>query len=360
MYRLRMRISVLVLAAMTTAYASAGQGPASVPACTTSTAACTEWVPLRGGPARSMVYRSYPLDARNDRIRRALIMVHGTNRNADHYFATAMAAAFLAGAVGDTLVIAPHIIGCADKPEPNEVLWSCSGDSWRSGGAAASTPELSSFDLADEILRKLAETATFPNMKAIVVAGHSAGGQYVTRYTMANRVHDTLGVPVTYVVANPSSYAWPVATRPTAADDADPAAAKEGWKSEAVHTKFSYGPYDSAGCQNYNRWPLGFENRTAGYTAKMSEEQLKTQLVARPTTYSARAGGHPATRGVRLIVLGDGAGADASRPRRSVPETRERDARCEASGSDCAGVRPQRSVCVHDGRRVANHLSKVR
>lgn len=280
-----MRISILVLAAMTTADASAGQGPASVPACTTSTAACTEWVPLRGGPARSMVYRSYPLDARNDRIRRALIMVHGTNRNADHYFATAMAAAFLAGAVGDTLVIAPHIIGCADKPEPNEVLWSCSGDSWRSGGAAASTPELSSFDLADEILRKLAETATFPNMKAIVVAGHSAGGQYVTRYAMANRVHDTLGVPVTYVVANPSSYAWPVATRPTAADDADPAAAREGWKSEAVHTKFSYGPYDSASCRNYNRWPLGFENRTAGYTAKMSEEQLKTQLVARPTTY---------------------------------------------------------------------------
>jgi pimeloyl-ACP methyl ester carboxylesterase len=285
-YRLRMRPSIIVLAATTTAFLSAGQrAPAAVSACTTSTAACTEWVTLRGGPARSMIYRSYSLDARNDRIRRALIMVHGTNRNADHYFATAMAAAFLAGAVDDTVVIAPHIIACADKPEPNEVLWSCSGDSWRSGGAAASNPELSSFDLADEILRRLAKTSAFPNMKTIVVAGHSAGGQYVTRYEMANRVHETLGVPVTYVVANPSSYAWPTATRPTAADDADPAAAKDGWKSEAVHTKFSYGPYDGANCQNYDRWPLGFENRTAGYTAKMSEEQLKTQLVARPTTY---------------------------------------------------------------------------
>jgi pimeloyl-ACP methyl ester carboxylesterase len=232
-----------------------------------------------------MIYRSFPLDARNDRIRRALIMVHGTNRNADHYFASAMAAAFLAGAIDDTVVIAPHIIACADKPEPNEVLWSCNGDSWRSGGKAASHPELSSFDLVDEILRKLAKTATFPNMKAIVVAGHSAGGQYVTRYEMANKVHETLGVPVTYVVANPSSYAWPAGTRAEPADGADPAAAKEGWTSETVHTKFSYGPYTASACQTYNRWRLGLEDRVSGYTAKMSDEQLKRQLVARPTTY---------------------------------------------------------------------------
>ena len=90
-------------------------------------------------------------------------------------------AAFLAGAVEDTIVIAPRIIACADKPEVNEVVWSCGGDSWRSGGAASSHPELSSFDLADQILRKLANKSTFPNMKAIVVAGHSAGGQFVTR-----------------------------------------------------------------------------------------------------------------------------------------------------------------------------------
>src|SRR4029453_1867345 len=163
--------------------------------CTTSTPACTEFVAIKGGPARWMVYRTYPLDTRNDAIRRALIMVHGTNRNADHYFATATAAAFLAGALEDTIVIAPRIIACNDKPEATEVLWSCNGDSWRSGGAAASHPELSSFDFADEILKKLAKKATFPNLRAIVVAGHSAGGQYVTRYEMSNQVHDSLGVP---------------------------------------------------------------------------------------------------------------------------------------------------------------------
>jgi hypothetical protein len=282
-----MRTAILLFTAIVSALSGAQRGgaAAAVSACTASTPTCTEWVTIGGGPARSLIYRSYSLDARNDRIRRALIMVHGTNRNADHYFATAMAAAFLAGAIEDTVVIAPHIIACSDKPELNEVLWSCNGDSWRSGGRAASHPELSSFDLADEILRKLAKTATFPNMKAIVVAGHSAGGQYVTRYEMANRVHDTLGVPVSYVVANPSSYAWPAATRALPVDNADPAAAKEGWTSEAVHTKFSYGPYAGGACQNYNRWPLGLEDRASGYTAKMSDEQLTRQLVARPTTY---------------------------------------------------------------------------
>jgi pimeloyl-ACP methyl ester carboxylesterase len=241
------------------------------------------------GPARTMVYASYPLNVRNDAIRRALIMVHGTNRNADHYFDTAMAATFLAGALDDTIVVAPHLIIANDQKAENEVVWPGGGDSWRSGGMSPSNAELSSFDVADELLRSFANKNLFPNMKAIVVTGHSAGGQYATRYAMANKVHDSLGVPVTYVVANPSSYAWPDATRTLPQDDADPGAAKDGWNltpDTAVHTKFTYGPYDGTArnCANYNRWPLGLENRT-GYTAKMTDEQLKKQLVARPTTF---------------------------------------------------------------------------
>ena len=261
-------------------------------ACTAAAPACTAWVQLGGGPARSLVYTTYPLDRRNDRIRRALIMVHGTNRNADHYFQTAAAAAFLAGALEDAIVIAPRIAsadgGCRDQLAENEVSWSCGGDSWRSGGTAPGKT-LTSFDFVDAILKQLADKRVFPNMSAIVVAGHSAGGQFVARYEMANKVHDTLGVPVFYVVANPSSYAWPDATRPLPVDDAAPENAVLGWKEEKPHTKFSYGPYQPAGsCQNaqtYDRWPFGLQQRTGGYTAGMTDEQLKKQLAARPTTY---------------------------------------------------------------------------
>jgi pimeloyl-ACP methyl ester carboxylesterase len=263
--------------------------PAPPTACTTAAEPCTEWVALGSGSARSMIYRTHALDARNDHIRRALIMVHGTNRNADHYFATAISAAFLAHALDDTVVIAPHIASaagnCHDTLAANEVSWSCTGDSWRSGGTSASHPDLTSFDFVDQILKKLANKNIFPNLHAVVVAGHSAGGQFVARYQMANRVHDTLGVAISYVVANPSSYAWPDATRPQATEDGAPDNARGAWQTEDVHTHFAYGAFDAEACANFDRWPAGLTNRTGGYTKDLSDDQLKKQLAARPTTF---------------------------------------------------------------------------
>src|SRR5262250_342900 len=229
-----MRILPIALIGLLASVSQPGQ-PAASAACMTATASCTEWVALGAGPARSLIYRTRSLDVRNDGVRRALIMVHGTNRNADHYFSTAVASAFLAGALDDSVVISPRIASaagnCHDTLAPNEISWSCTGDSWRSGGPAASHPDLTSFEFVDQILKKLANKSIFPNLRAIVVAGHSAGGQFVARYQMANRVHDALGVPVTYVVANPSSYAWPDATRPQPTADAAPETAKGAWET---------------------------------------------------------------------------------------------------------------------------------
>lgn len=284
-----MRTASLLLISLIASFSQQIRQSAPTPACTTATANCTEWVTLGAGPARSLIYRTRSLDGRNENVRRALIMVHGTNRNADHYFSTAVAAAFLAGALDDSVVVAPRIASasgsCKDTLAPNEVSWSCTGDSWRSGGNSASNPDLASFDFVDQILKKLANREVFPNLHAIVVAGHSAGGQFVARYQMSNRVHETLGVPVSYVVANPSSYAWPDATRPLAVADAAPENAKGAWESDAPHTNFSYGPFDASACANYDRWPAGLEERSSGYTATTSDEQLKKQLVSRPTTF---------------------------------------------------------------------------
>src|SRR5262245_12977128 len=101
---------------------------------------CSEWIVHGGGPARSLVYRTYALDRPNPAIVRAFVMVHGAGRDADNYFRTAVAAAFLAGALDDTVVISPRFAsaerGCQDMLAANEVSWPCTGDSWRSGGAA--------------------------------------------------------------------------------------------------------------------------------------------------------------------------------------------------------------------------------
>jgi pimeloyl-ACP methyl ester carboxylesterase len=278
--------AALVLAAAP--LASRAQSAAATAPCTTATTACEQWITFGSGPARSMVYTSYRLDKPNARVTRALIMVHGAGRNADHYFQTATAAGFLAGALENTIIIAPRFIAGNDKPEANEVLWPARGDSWKSGGMSPSNPTLSSFDLADDLLRTLADKKRFPNLTKIVIAGHSAGGQYATRYEMASKVHGTLGnVAVSYVVANPSTYAWPASVRPLPVGDANPVDAYKASlepHAEEVHSQYTYGPFDPAKVANYDQWPAGLENRT-GYTANMSDDQLKKQLVERPTTY---------------------------------------------------------------------------
>jgi pimeloyl-ACP methyl ester carboxylesterase len=234
-----------------------------------------------------MVYASYPLDVPNPAITRALIMVHGAGRNADHYFETSTAAGFLAGALDNTIIVAPHFIAGQDKPAADEIMWPEGQNSWRSGGMSPTNPTISAFDFLDEIVRKLADKKIFPNLTKIVVAGHSAGGQVATRYEMTNKVHGTPGVSITYVVANPSTYAWPAAVRPLPSGDADPATADKealGPDGEKAHTHFQFGAFDTTKARNYNRWPAGLENR-AGYSAGPSNEQLIKQLVERPTTY---------------------------------------------------------------------------
>jgi len=288
---LPMRVSLLVAvaAALSSVPAIAhARAAASLAPCTTATAACERWVILGGGPARSMVYATYPLDKPNKAVTRALIMVHGADRNADHYFETAAAAGFLAGALENTIIIAPRFAAGHDTVAANEVVWPARGDSWRSGGMSPSNPALSSFDFVDEILRTLADKKRFPNLAKIVVTGHSAGGQFANRYEMSNKEDGTLaGVSLSYVVANPSSYAWPAAVRPMPVGDGDPATADKealGDSGETVHSRFTYGPFDSTKAPHFDRWPAGLENRS-GYTAAMTDDQLRKQLVSRPTTY---------------------------------------------------------------------------
>ena len=299
----------------------------------TDVSKCTEWVSLHEGPWRSVIYTTYSLDAPNPAITRAFVMVHGTNRDADHYFRTALAAAFLADALDDTVVISPHIASangsCQDKLAKDEVSYSCGGDSWRSGGTSASSEKLTSFDFMDAILRKLANRQNFPNLKAIMVAGHSAGGQFVNRYSMANRVHDKLGVAVSYIVANPSSYAYLDATRP---------------RGETGEFR-NFG--DARNCTTYNKWPYGLENRAGGYTAKESDEQLRTQLAARPVTYLLGE--------IDILPLG---GFDSSCPAmaqgptrlargQGILQIRQSEIRSTAQERDRAALRPQCPLHVH-------------
>ena len=267
-------------------------GPVLAAPCTT-VADCTEWVAVGSGSVRVLVYRSFPLDTKNPEITRAVVVIHGAGRDADNYFRHMMAAAFLVGALENTVVISPRFAsnngeGCTDKVAEKEAKWQCGGPGrWTAGGGSVDNATVTSFDVIDQMLRDLASRKAFPNLKAIVLAGHSAGGQFVSRYQMANQVHETLGVPLTYVVANPSSYGYLDAVRPSSTVlSANVSALPPGYvaapaaKPPEPFIAFS----DGRNCTTYDDWPYGLKKRD-GYSAKLTNDQLKKQLSSRPATY---------------------------------------------------------------------------
>jgi hypothetical protein len=249
----------------------AASAPAAAAACTAASPECIQWISPGESSSRLLVYSTYALDKKNESITRALIAVHGGTRDAGNNFRSIVAAAFLADALDDTIVISPRFAAnggeCKDALAANELNWPCTGNNWGRGGGAVNNAALTSYDLADEILRKLARKENFPNLKTIVFAGHSAGGGFVTRYHMSNQVHDTLGVPVTYVIANTSTFTYLDADRPAG-----------GTVAEARPFR------DRANCTTFDRWPYGLAERV-GYIARVGDEQLRKQVVARPAVY---------------------------------------------------------------------------
>lgn len=266
--------------------------PAMAAPCTTATPACTEFVTPGSAPVRVLVYRSFPLDMKNADITRAVVMVHGAGRDADNYFLHTLAATFLAGALDTTVVISPRFAsnngGCSDTLADREANWECGGPArWTAGGDARGAAGATSFDVMDEILMRLARREAFPNLRSIVLAGHSAGGQFVGRYQMSNQVHDKLQLPITYIVANPSSYAYLDAMRPTSSAFAGAISALAPGYVPAPPAKPGppFGSFGDAGnCTTYDSWPYGLQKRV-GYTARLSDQQLKSQLTSRPATY---------------------------------------------------------------------------
>ena len=229
------------------------------------------------------------------------------------------------------------------------MVWPGGGDSWRSGGMSPSNAELSSFDVADELLRTFANKNLFPNLKAIVVTGHSAGGQYATRYAMANKVHDTLGRAGD--LRRGESLELRVAGCDTALpqDDAEPAAAKDGWSltpDTAVHTKFTYGPV-RRGCEELRELqPVAAGPRESNRLHR-EDDRRSTQEAARVETddIPRRPGGHAAARRLRQLVFRDGSGSDSPLAWRGVREVHQR-----ATGRD-APIQVV-SECGHNDRCI--------
>ncbi|MHC8413185.1 alpha/beta hydrolase [Pseudomonas sp. Hz4] len=197
------------------------------------------------------------------KIERVLIIIHGRLRNAQTYRQSAEHAAEQAGQSATTLVIAPQFLNETDvalHPVADSVLrWQ--GNDWMAGGLSTAPFSLSSYAALDEIIARIGDRRQFPDVKKIVIAGHSGGAQVVQRYALLGHDQPALkaaDIQVRYVIANSSSYAYFDERRPMA--------------------------FSHAGCPNFNRWKYGLAGLPT-YADGQTPAQLKENYVKRDVVY---------------------------------------------------------------------------
>lgn len=187
---------------------------------------------------------------------RALIILHGYLRNADAYLRTGERTVAAAGPDGaGTIVIAPQFLADIDAEAhhlPDTILRWTTGN-WEGGDNALGPAPISSYAALDAVVAHLADRVRFPNLREIVIAGHSGGAQVAQRYAIL-APNPPAGIAIRYVVANPSSYAYFDAARPE--------------------------PVDATACPRFNTWKYGMLNLPP-YAATASPATLEPRYAAR-------------------------------------------------------------------------------
>lgn len=238
--------------------------------CTSPDGSCTEWLAMEPGQS-VLVHRTHALDAPAPELVRAVLVVHGTNSDADNYFSRMIRAADDDGSTGETLIIAPLFRHSDASVREGELYWlngSSSGHSWKQGDPSR-TPgtAVSSFEVMDTLVSLVSDRERFPNLRVIAIAGHSAGAQYVQRYAAGTRAPEMYPQHhFVFVVANPSSYLYLDTRRPVTGSVIDFAVPQTA-------------------CE-YNRYKYGLDSRNA-YMSSLNAEAIREQYRSHVMTYLA-------------------------------------------------------------------------
>ncbi len=152
-------------------------------------------------------YSSHNLFAPNTDIEEVVIVIHGSERNADTYYKSMEALSKKAGKEKSTLVIAPHFKLKSDVLKPMELTYTDEG--WLRGDTATNAANISSFLVMDYFIVLATNPANFPHVKKITITGHSAGGQLTQRYAVGTNLEQIFThLKFHYVVLNPGSYVY--------------------------------------------------------------------------------------------------------------------------------------------------------
>ncbi len=229
---------------------------------------------VREGEALTLRYcGTDDIGRKNADLSDALVIIHGDGRNACSYARSATEAARLAGRDHSTLVIAP-LFAAAEDPEaglPGVLYWSSGG--WKQGDDSLRTPSarpwsISSFEVVDEILDRVADRRSYPMVERIILAGHSAGGQFVNRYSALSPARSGVGSRQVTVVASPSTYLY---LGPERAD-------------RSTHQFRALTSGELRSCSSVNRYKYGLDRRS-GRAAFLTNAQVLQRVRAARVRY---------------------------------------------------------------------------
>jgi hypothetical protein len=240
-----------------------------------------QWFPFlaEGQPLRMPLFATGDLLASHPRATRLVLIINGMRRNADVYFESTVAAARAAGVPSErVLIVTPQFLAVPDaetfRLDADVPYWTLEG--WKIGNRTVH-PERgpSSYAVVDAMLAAALDRTRFPALRTVVVAGHSAGGQFVQRYIALNPIHVSLGAAgfeVRYVVSNPSSYFY--------------------FDERRLNADGTLAPYPREQCANFNKYRYGVEHPNhyaakafAAHTAQDGDDALAREYGRRDVAY---------------------------------------------------------------------------
>ena len=145
-------------------------------------------------------------------VDRVVFVLPGSDRDANFVFNNGFQALKTLPVSENVLLISPQFLSeeDADSAQDNCIRWR--GSDWSAGLDSKSPSQISSFEVLNEFILALLDTGHFPNVRTLVVAGHSAGGQFVNRFAAGSKpLQDGLSgrkIAVLFVISNPSSYLY--------------------------------------------------------------------------------------------------------------------------------------------------------
>ncbi len=213
------------------------------------------------------------LETANSEITKVIVTIHGTSRTALSYAKYMEEATDLAHN-DHTAVVAPQFLieeDMAFYDLPDDTLyWARRGEGdWRAGDESLNqTGEISSFEVMDQLLLRLADRDAYPNVEEIIIAGHSGGGQFVNRYAAGGAAEDEAAPDISwrYVVSSPSMYLYMSAERVI----------------DGTLNEFEI-PSDP-GSRSYNDYYYGLDNLNL-YMSERGAAQLRENYSSRQITY---------------------------------------------------------------------------